>query len=39
MCEAITYPLMRELFALIKSDVALKIDRQNFVVDIQSKQI
>ena len=33
------YPLVRELFALLISDIAVEIDLQNFAVDIQSKQI
>jgi hypothetical protein len=39
LSDVITYPLMRELFALTKSSVAVAIDRQNFVVDFEPKQI
>jgi len=39
MSDVITYPLMQELFAFTKSDVDMEIDRQNFVVDFQAKQI
>lgn len=39
MCELITYPLIQELFAITKSDVEAEIDRQNFGVDFESKQI
>ena len=37
--DAITYPLMHELFAITKSDVPRVIDRQNFGDDFESKQI
>jgi hypothetical protein len=39
MRDVITYPLMHELFAFMKSELKVEIDQQNFVVDFQSKQI
>jgi len=35
----ITYPLIRETFALLESNVVCRIDRQYFGVDFESKQI
>ena len=37
--EVITYPLIQETFALLESNVDSQIDRQNFGVDFESKQI
>ena len=39
MRDVITYPLLQELFAITKSDVEARFDRQNFGVDFESKQI
>lgn len=38
-CDAITYPLMSEFFNLLERDLESTIDRQNFGVDFESKQI
>jgi len=37
--NVITYPLIQETFALLESNVEWQIDRQNFGVDFQAKQI
>ena len=37
--DAITYPLIKEMFALLESNVECWIDRQNLGVDFESKQI
>ena len=37
--DVITYPLIQETFALLESNVESQIDRQNFGVDFESKQI
>ena len=37
--DVITYPLIQETFALLESNVESQIDRQNFEVDFESKQI
>jgi len=37
--DVITYPLIQETFALLESNVELRINRQNFGVDFESKQI
>jgi hypothetical protein len=39
MSDAMTYPPIQELFALLESDLEREIDRQNLVLDFEPKQI